>query len=127
MSATPPAERAAPAAKTIMIDGRNLDLERGTGVATYARNLSYCIRDLGYRVGVLYGNKPSAKMSPAMKEVSFFDTYQPRISPLGQAWKDVLNWGRARIGFSATQVPMSGLVIADSFASRLPYFDAIHN
>ncbi len=127
MSATPPDASAAPPAKTIMIDGRNLDLERGTGVATYARNLSYCIRDLGYRMGVLYGNKPSAKMSPAMKEIAFFDTYQPRISPLTQAWKDVLNWGRARIGFSATQVPMSGLVIADSFASRLPYFDAIHN
>ena len=25
----------------VMIDGRNLSLEKGTGVATYARNLSY--------------------------------------------------------------------------------------
>jgi glycosyltransferase involved in cell wall biosynthesis len=110
-----------------MIDGRNLDLERGTGVATYARNLSYSIRDLGHRVGVLYGNKPSAKMSPAMREIAFFDTYQPRIPPLAQAWRDVLNAVRARRGFAAIPVPMTGLVIADAFAARLPYFDAIHN
>jgi hypothetical protein len=43
--------------KTIMIDGRNLGLEKGTGVATYARNLSYCLHDMGYGVDVLYGNR----------------------------------------------------------------------
>ena len=30
----------------VMIDGFNLGLEKGTGVATYARNLSFALRDL---------------------------------------------------------------------------------
>ena len=30
----------------VMIDGFNLGLEKGTGVATYARNLSYGLRGL---------------------------------------------------------------------------------
>ena len=33
-----------------MIDGYNLGLEKGTGVATYARNLSFECGNLGYRV-----------------------------------------------------------------------------
>ena len=28
----------------ILVDGFNLALEKGTGVATYARNLTYCVR-----------------------------------------------------------------------------------
>jgi len=35
----------------VMIDGFNLGLEKGTGVATYARNLSYALRDLACDVG----------------------------------------------------------------------------
>jgi hypothetical protein len=37
----------------IFIDGYNLSLQQGTGVATYARNLSFSLRDLGAEVGVL--------------------------------------------------------------------------
>jgi len=113
--------------KTIMIDGRNLDLEKGTGVATYARNLSYCIRDLGHKVDVLYGNRPSPKMTPLMKEISFFDAHKPAVSPLARAWRDVRDAVGVRFGFSATRVPMSGAVIANAFSSRLPYFDGIQN
>ena len=113
--------------KTVMIDGRNLDLERGTGVATYARNLSYCLRDLGHKVDVLYGNRPSPKMTPLMKEISFFDAHKPAVSPLARAWRDIRNAFGVRFGFSATRVPMSGTVISDAFSGRLPYFDGIQN
>ena len=44
----------------VLIDGYNLGLEKGTGVATYARNLSYEIAGLGHEVDVLYGNNASA-------------------------------------------------------------------
>ena len=37
----------------ILIDGRNLGLEKGTGVATYARNLSYELHEMGHVVEVL--------------------------------------------------------------------------
>ena len=45
--------------KTILIDGYNLGLEKGTGVATYARNLSYELHAMGHEVSVLYGNRGS--------------------------------------------------------------------
>ena len=48
-----------------MIDGFNLGLEKGTGVATYARNLSYALRDLACDVGVLYGGRFSASDDPS--------------------------------------------------------------
>ena len=57
----------------IVIDGYNLSLEQGTGVATYARNLSFALRDLGAEVGVLYGNPASTRhANPLMREITFF-------------------------------------------------------
>ena len=37
----------------LFLDGFNLALDQGTGVATYARNLSIAMGRLGHRVGVL--------------------------------------------------------------------------
>jgi len=54
--------RAAP--HSIMIDGFNLGLEKGTGVATYARNLSYACRDIGLRTEILYGAPFSSGRRP---------------------------------------------------------------
>jgi len=39
----------------IMIDGMNLQLRRGTGVAAYGRNLVSALRSLGNEVSILYG------------------------------------------------------------------------
>ena len=55
----------------VVIDGFNLGLEKGTGVATYGRNLSYTLRDLGCEVGVLYGGAFSAGRSPLLREIQF--------------------------------------------------------
>ena len=43
--------------KKILIDTRNLSLLDGTGIATYARNLAYIIKDLNYEVGLLLDRK----------------------------------------------------------------------
>lgn len=113
--------------KTIMIDGRNLGLEKGTGVATYGRNLSYCLRDLGYGVDVLYGNRAAPGMSALMKEIAFFDSNAgepPKWLHILNNAKDTL---RAPFGFASARVPITGKVIHDSFKSRLPYFDHIEN
>jgi hypothetical protein len=60
--------------KRVMIDGRNLNLEKGTGVATYARNLSYCLHGMDYQVEVLYGNRAAPGQTGLMKEIAFFDS-----------------------------------------------------
>ena len=42
-----------PVRPRLFIDGYNLALDQGTGVATYARNLSFALARLGFGVGVL--------------------------------------------------------------------------
>lgn len=112
----------------IYIDGFNLSLEQGTGVATYARNLSFALRDLGAEVGVLYGTARSTVSTSALvREVAFFDT--PPLKPhwLVEAITSFLRSLRAPYGEIATQVPMTGKVIRDTFNARLPHFDQIWN
>ena len=69
----------------IFIDGFNLSLTQGTGVATYARNLSFGLRDLGAEVGVLYGTKSSTvSMNSLIREIAFFDPLVGRPSRLAE-------------------------------------------
>ncbi len=110
-----------------MIDGRNLDLEKGTGVATYARNLSYCIHELNYKVEVLYGNRASPGQTELMKEIAFFDSNAGDIPNWLQIIRSIKENLLAPFGHEATKIPITGTVIADTFKSRLPYYDTIYN
>ncbi len=114
--------------KTVLIDGYNLGLEKGTGVATYARNLSYAAHAIGCRVEVLYGVGGGTGSDPLLREIAFFDpqpgessTHWTRVARI--AARTTTSW----LGCRAQPVPVTGAVIAKPFESRLPYFDAIWN
>ncbi len=112
----------------IYIDGFNLSLEQGTGVATYSRNLSFALRDLEAEVGVLYGTSASTiSFYSLIREIAFFD---PRVGKPSWLAERLMNLWRAvtlPFGEIALQVPMTGRVIRDTFRNRLPYFDHIWN
>lgn len=112
----------------IYIDGFNLSLEQGTGVATYSRNLSFALRDLGAEVGVLYGTSASTiSFYSLIREIAFFD---PRVGKPSWLADQLMKFWRAMtlpFGEIALQVPMTGRVIRDTFRNRLPYFDHIWN
>ncbi len=111
---------------SVMIDGFNLSLEKGTGVATYARNLSFCLRDLGCSVDVLYGSSATRSHSPLLKEVSFYDSHSLTLS----RWQRVRKRVRSLVSLNrnrAFEVPITGKVVPDTFQSRLPHFDRIWN
>lgn len=112
--------------KTVLIDGYNLGLEKGTGVATYARNLSYELHALGHKVSVLYGNRGSFNRDALLREIAFFDgaVEQPRLLELIERAKQAL---RGPLSYRASRVPITGKVVSRSFSARLPYFDAIYN
>jgi glycosyltransferase involved in cell wall biosynthesis len=113
--------------KRVMIDGYNLDLEKGTGVSTYARTLSYALHELGYDVSILYGKMASPSIDKLMHEIAFFDSNAgevPRWLALLRAARDSL---LAPTGFYARRVPISGAVITRHFQGRLPYYDSIWN
>ena len=110
-----------------MIDGRNLGLESGTGVATYARNLSFALRDLGYGVEVLYGGKGAPGTSDLMREIAFFDSNAGDPPKWLQVYRAARAAATQVVGHSASLVPVTGAVITDHFKSRLPYFDSLYN
>jgi len=109
----------------IAIDGYNLALEQGTGVATYARGLSRRLQALGAEVGVLYGHRSSSGRDGLLREVTFFD---PRGDLPG--WRrpldDFFRMIRLRRGVEAVPVPI-GSVETAGLEARLPAFDRIWN
>jgi glycosyltransferase involved in cell wall biosynthesis len=112
----------------IYIDGFNLSLEQGTGVATYARNLSFALRDLGAEVGVLYGTPTSTISSHSiMREIAFFEQRHSKQSLLEQSLINLWWAMTLHLGEIATQVPMTDRVIRNTFRARLPHFDHIWN
>jgi glycosyltransferase involved in cell wall biosynthesis len=111
----------------VFLDGYNLALTQGTGVATYARNLSFGMARLGFEVGVLYGTRASPSRDPLIREIGFFDE---RVDEAPQ-WLEMLRRGYRMIGSPggewATRVPITGQVIATTFRDRLPHYDEIWN
>ncbi|MBF0866126.1 MAG: glycosyltransferase family 1 protein [Gluconobacter potus] len=114
----------------VALDGFNLALPRGTGVATYARTLSYALKEMSCEVDVLYGLNIPSKAPSLLREILFFDQVcaeEPsrRARFLGARWKE-----RARaelLGHRAVSVPVDQHVDARSFSKRLPAFDSILN
>lgn len=109
------------------LDGYNLALDQGTGVATYARNLSYRLGALGAEVSVLYGTRASPSIHPLIREIAFFDARVGKPPRWLKAARDARRLATAPFGDTARQVPMSGNVIRTTFESRMPHFDEIWN
>ena len=114
----------------VMVDGFNLSLAEGTGIATYARNLTYNLKALGHEVHVLYGIRGSPDRSAIMREISFYDPVVPSgrleriLRPFHRAWQ--LFSGPFR-PLSSYEIPISGRVINRQFAPRMPSFDKLWN
>jgi glycosyltransferase involved in cell wall biosynthesis len=111
----------------ILIDGRNLGLEKGTGVATYARNLSHELHAMGHGVEVLYGYGAGPSRNALMREIAFFDANhgdRDRIAAMIEAVRSRLAGPLVKHAFD---VPISGRVVSRTFSARLPYFDRIVN
>ena len=112
----------------IGIDGFNIAMSRGTGVATYARVLSRCLTDMGHPVDVLYGLPIPGKASDVMSEIAFFDRLEqggrraPKPLISARWWSERASGWR---GCDAAVVPMMGVVDRRGF--RMPAFDRILN
>lgn len=111
---------------TIVIDGFNLALERGTGVATYGRNLSYVCRDLGARVDLLYGKPTRPAASPLLTDIRFSDPPEAPglIASLQRRLAAALP---APFGIASFQVPLSGDVIRPHAEGTTPHADTTWN
>jgi glycosyltransferase involved in cell wall biosynthesis len=107
--------------KRILIDGYNLSLPTGTGIATYSRGLIDAARALGHEVDLLYGplKMPS---DPVLRAMTFFD---PPAMP-GREKLPTVMWQYAKQlagkggGIVAQPVRLDGLIATRSYGMRLP-------
>lgn len=111
----------------IAIDGYNLAMPRGTGIATYGFNLAAALRELGHNVEGVFGlDVGTAKQQ---QEVLFFDALarepesrrRKRLATLFGPARDLL------FGASAADVPITNMVKKEAFADRLPSFDRLYS
>jgi glycosyltransferase involved in cell wall biosynthesis len=113
----------------IGVDGFNLALPHGTGVASYARELTWALRGLGASVDVLYGLEVPATTLREVRETLFFSELGrgPSATPAPRRGR----WTRMRQAIpgpaprTAVEVPVTGRVLADGMAARMPAFDRI--
>ena len=118
-----------PAEIRIGIDGYNLALPRGTGVATYGRSLAHALSALGHPVDALYGLPIDQRASPLLREVEFFDLLQneragrmPKYPSIAWARMTLDTW----LGTPAFSIPITSTVIPGSVA-QLPPCDRVYN
>jgi glycosyltransferase involved in cell wall biosynthesis len=105
------------------IDGFNLALVNGTGVATYARTLAQVLGEGGCTVEGVFGLAAPERIR--LREILFFEELgRGRVGqPLWRA-----RWARAMERFSAPKlrpIEQGGFVERSTFADRLPALDRI--
>lgn len=112
------------------VDGFNLAMPRGTGVATYARGLVEALRLNGRGVDLVYGLNVPPGAPAASRETLFFAALaegraggEPpaRVTPAGAVRRALLG-PRAR---DLVAVPVSGRVVQGGMAGRVPAFDRL--
>ena len=120
----------------ILLDAYNLALAEGTGIATYARNLSHAIGELGHQPEVLYQFRSQGEDDKLLDEISFFDPVDQRRSrgrrrmlqamasrPLRAAVTIASNAVGVRL--KARPVRIGSFVVTRGIQSRLPSFDKV--
>lgn len=112
----------------ILIDTINLALERGTGIATYAKNLCQLNVEVGNTVDVLYEFYAPRNQNALLEEMAFYDPqYSVGSTTLDRAleWSSILRqavWSRPA---KARGLRLNGFVDARAIQSRLPAFNRI--
>ena len=111
----------------IAIDGYNLALDQGTGVATYARNLSRRLGALGADVGVLYGQRGPTSEDGLLREITLYDARPRAPHPIKRLIDDLRRGIRLSFGVTAMQVPVTPHIIRQGMEARLPHADRLWN
>ena len=114
----------------IGIDGYNLAMPNGTGVATYGLSLARTLSSGGHRVEGLFGLDVGA--DERLRQVNFYDLLsreQPKTKSRKQIRREKMRLMRdalrPRLTLEAREVPISDQVDKGAFATRIPHFDRL--
>lgn len=112
----------------ILYECQNLTLSTGTGIATYARNLSLEARKLGYRTSALLGvGHTESVMGTVLDEIRLHDACKTPAFSLRTQIQEI--WGHYyadKPGVTAARVPYSGLVVEPDQGRFRESFDDIY-
>ncbi len=97
------------AVRRVLIDGFNIGLSMGSGIATYARNLAGGLAALGYETQVLHGPARKPGRNRLLNEVSLSDAPQASQGP-GRI-SGYIAVGLSPYGRTAVRVQESGAVL----------------
>jgi glycosyltransferase involved in cell wall biosynthesis len=112
------------------LDGFNLALPRGTGVATYGRVLSQALRGLGRSIDLIYGLDVPRGAPEALRETLFFARLGEGRSGGEAPGKVTLRQTLRRAFLSPgvrepLEIPVTGRVVLEGLSERLPAFDRL--
>jgi len=114
--------------RRIYLDGLNLSLEHGTGIATYTRVLANVVRAPGFEVRGVYSSPHRPSKNPILREIAFFDAREPaaRVPFPRQVWNTISDQLHCPLGIQPSAVNLTGTVITDQFRTRLPLHDHLY-
>ncbi len=98
------------AGERICLDAFNLSMPKGSGIATYARNLAAAVTGLGYEAQLLFGPEQAPGGDNLLNEALIFDAPRPPAKEGRKRWWPSLS-RRRREDPRATRITCSGEVI----------------
>lgn len=112
----------------IGVDGYNIAMTRGTGVATYGRALCQALGGMGYSLDGFFGLDVARDAPPALREIQFFGALgaEPATAPPKMTLRRFVR--RALISSAPRhliEVPRAGHVVAAAFDGRIPNFERL--
>ena len=122
----------------VCIDGLNLALTKGTGIATYARNLGNHLHQTGFKVSVLFDKRLNEKAPELLYEATFYDAINKLSDKERRPRQSFIHYARIPFYFfksivyfiktpSAKEHVFPGVVERGEMKARLPVFDAMYN
>lgn len=115
------------AAIRIGLDGYNLALPQGTGVATYGRNLAAAIAELGYPVDLLFGVNIPRKADDDLRESLFFGQLGADPPYRLTMRRRMRRWRVHPFTHHMIEIPVTGRTVASEGGDRLPTFERLFN
>ncbi|HWF01161.1 MAG TPA: glycosyltransferase family 1 protein [Caulobacteraceae bacterium] len=106
----------------VCIDGFNISLTTGSGIATYARNLVRALDGLGHETQLLFSSTRRPGKDDLLNEVALFDA-GPAPRPPGLL-DNITDW-MGPLYVNGRAVPLSGRVEFRQFENRVPSVDTL--
>ncbi|MCD8542445.1 MAG: glycosyltransferase [Gammaproteobacteria bacterium] len=122
----------------VCIDGLNLSLSKGTGIATYARNLGDYLQKTGYSLSILFDKKINDKFPDVLYEAVFYDALNKASEKERRPRESMVHYFLIPFYFIKSllyfirppkikQRSFSGVVENEDMKNKLPTFNTVYN